>query len=160
MGEHEDRTLADRQGADDDEPSESLMEAQGPDEDQRILATLAHASILLNLVTGLGGLVVAFLIWITQKDRSTYVEDQALQSLAFQAAVVGLTVAVAIVMSVSFASICLIPIGALLAVGVVGVPIGGCAYGIYAATKTYQGLDFKYRWIADAVRAGKERAGQ
>jgi len=62
---------------------ENGLEVQVPSQDEKTLAALAHASMLLNIVSGLGGLLVAFLIWMTQRDKSRYVEDQALQSLVF-----------------------------------------------------------------------------
>jgi len=57
-----------------------------------------------------------------------------------------------IIMILSFASICLIPLGLLLILGVIGFPIAGCAYSIYAAMETYQGKDFKYCLIGDTIR--------
>ena len=135
----------------------SAEEDQSPSQDERTLAALAHASALLNIVSGLGGLVVAFLIWLTQKDRSDYVEDQALQSLVFQAAVVLLTGAAVVLMTVAFASVCLIPVGILLIVGVIGIPLGGIAYSVYAAVLTYQGRQFKYWWLGDAIRGQKRQ---
>jgi uncharacterized Tic20 family protein len=53
--------------------------------DERMMAGLAHGSVLLGLVTnGVGGIGVALLIWLTQKGKSAYVAAQALQALVYQ----------------------------------------------------------------------------
>ena len=62
--------------------------------DERTWATLAHASALLNVFSGAGGLIAAAVIWLTQKDKSAWVGFHGLQSLIFQAAVTILTVLV------------------------------------------------------------------
>jgi len=54
-------------------------------QDERVLAALAHGSILLGLFTnGVGGIGAALVIWITQKEKSAYVAAQALQALVYQ----------------------------------------------------------------------------
>lgn len=54
-------------------------------QDDRILAGLAHGSILLGPFTnGLGGIVAALVIWLIQKEKSAYVAYQALQALVYQ----------------------------------------------------------------------------
>ena len=61
-------------------------------QDDKVLAALAHGSILLGAVTsGIGGIVAALIIWLTQKDKSAYAAAQALQALVYQVAVTLLT---------------------------------------------------------------------
>jgi uncharacterized Tic20 family protein len=64
------------------------------EQQERVLAGLAHGSIVLGLFTnGIGGIGTALVIWLTQKEKSAYVAAQALQALAYQVAtfvVVGL----------------------------------------------------------------------
>ena len=55
-------------------------------QDERTWSILAHLSILLNLITGLGGPVAALIIWLVYKDRSQKVAFHALQSLWYQVA--------------------------------------------------------------------------
>lgn len=56
-------------------------------QDEKVLAALAHGSILLSLLTnGIGGVVAALVIWLVQKDKSRYVARQSLQALVYQAA--------------------------------------------------------------------------
>jgi uncharacterized Tic20 family protein len=55
-------------------------------QDERVLAGLAHGSILLGIFTsGIGGIVTALVIWLIQKEKSAYVAGQALQALVYQA---------------------------------------------------------------------------
>jgi hypothetical protein len=52
----------------------------GYTQEERLLAGLAHASI----VTGVIGLVASLLIYITQKEKSAYTARQALQAVFYQ----------------------------------------------------------------------------
>jgi uncharacterized Tic20 family protein len=59
-----------------------------PKQEERVLAGLAHGSILLGLLTnGVGGVVAALVIWLLQKQKSAYVAAQALQALVYQTVV-------------------------------------------------------------------------
>jgi uncharacterized Tic20 family protein len=51
-----------------------------PSADERILAALAHVTILVPFM----GVVAPIVIWVTQKDKSRYVGFQALQAVVFQ----------------------------------------------------------------------------
>src|SRR5215210_4624103 len=72
-----------------------------PTEDERILAALAHASIVANVVN-LAGMIATSLIWTIQRERSPYVRAHALQALVYQ----GVVLLVMIVL-VLFWGICL-----------------------------------------------------
>jgi uncharacterized Tic20 family protein len=48
--------------------------------DERILAALAHITILVPLM----GVIAPIVIWVTQKEKSRYVGYQALQAVVFQ----------------------------------------------------------------------------
>ena len=48
------------------------------------LLVLMHLSQLLNLVTGLGGLIVPLVIWLTQKDKVTHMDQQGKSVVNFQ----------------------------------------------------------------------------
>jgi uncharacterized Tic20 family protein len=54
-----------------------------PTNEERTLAALAHASIVLN-TAGFIGLVAAAAIWVTQRERSAYVRGHAIQALWYQ----------------------------------------------------------------------------
>jgi uncharacterized Tic20 family protein len=126
----------------------------GPTQDERTIAALAHASNLLNLVTGFGGLIAAAVIWLSYRDRSKYVEDQALQATVFQGlllvsgALVALMWIAVGLLSAIIIGLCLIPFALLLSL----VPVVAFFYPFYAALEVYQGRDFKYLWVGDLVR--------
>lgn len=54
-------------------------------QEERVLAAAAHGSILVSLLTsGLGGVLAATAIWLTQREKSGYAAFQALQALVYQ----------------------------------------------------------------------------
>ncbi len=116
-------------------------------------AALAHASTLLGFATGgLAGVAAAFLIWLVYREKSKYVAFQAMQALVFQMAWMGATIAVAAAMALSILTICLIPLGLVLLLAVVGLPFAGLFYGLYAAYETYYGADFLYWKVGEFVQ--------
>lgn len=116
-------------------------------------AALAHASTLLGFATGgLAGVAAALLIWLVYREKSKYVAFQAMQALVFQMAWMGATVAVAVAMALSILTICLIPLGLVLLLAVVGLPFAGLLYGLYAAYETYYGADFLYWKVGEFVQ--------
>lgn len=128
--------------------------------DERSMAALAHGSILLSLLTGgLGGLIVALVIWGVYRDKSRWVAYQAMQAFAFQLATLLITAGLGFVtmvagiitgaLSVILIGLCLLPITLLLALLVVVFPLLAVAYGIYGALETYNGRDFRYLWLGD-----------
>lgn len=131
-------------------PQGSGMSAQ----DERTWSMLAHLSILLNLVTGIGGPIAALVIWLVYKDKSQRVAFHALQSLWYQVAwVVILTVGWTItgILSLILIGILLIPVMFVATF----VPF---VHQCYAAYKVYQGVDYRYPLIADMVDSGRRFA--
>lgn len=51
-----------------------------PTQDERIMAALAHATIIMPFM----GVIAPIVIWATQKEKSHYVGFQALQALVYQ----------------------------------------------------------------------------
>ncbi len=134
-------------------------------EDERTMAALAHGSILLSLFSaGVGGLLVALVIWGVYRDRSRWVADQALQAFVFQLAALVLTAALALLTTVAWAvtgaliavliGLCLVPFAALLTLVAILFPVLALAYGVYGALEAYNGRDFQYLWIGDWLREG------
>jgi uncharacterized Tic20 family protein len=124
-----------------------------PTNDERTLAALAHASIVLN-TTGLIGLVAVALIWATQRERSAYVRGHAIQALGYQV----LVLVIAVILTLSWAmclSLSLLPAALrpeLYAGGLPGlfwVAIAGMAlpalFGIAAAVYALFGAAQAYR---------------
>jgi uncharacterized Tic20 family protein len=107
--------------------------------DDNLMAALAHVGIIV------GGILIALIIWVTQKDKSKYVDFQAKQALAYQLAV-GVVFfvmwIVAIALTVLMIGFLLIPVALLFMLLAV-------IYGLYGAYKCYQGENFRYAIIGD-----------
>lgn len=118
--------------------------------DEQTWSMLAHLSVLLSLISGIGGLVAALVIWLVYKDRSDRVAFHALQSLWYQVAwfgifaVYGLATVVLSIVTLGLATIVLVPLAFLIAL----VPI---AHQCYAAYKVNNGVDYRYPIVADMI---------
>lgn len=55
-----------------------------PDEDERLTAAMAHASMIAN-AAGLTGLALTVILWATQRQRSRFVRAHIVQALVYQA---------------------------------------------------------------------------
>jgi uncharacterized protein len=131
-------------------PQGSGMSAQ----DERTWSMLAHLSILLSLVTGIGGPIAALVIWLVYKDKSQRVAFHALQSLWYQVAWIVIIFAYVIVSTIL--SIVIIGIFMFFLLPLIAlVPL---VHQCYAAYKVYQGVDYRYPIIADMVDSGRRFA--
>lgn len=120
-------------------------------QDERTWSMLAHLSVLLNLITGIGGPIAALVIWLVYKDRSSRVSFHALQSLWYQ-------VAWAVILFVGWTAtfiLSFILIGFLLMPVMLVASLVPFVHQCYAAYKVNQGVDYRYPVIADMV--DKER---
>lgn len=135
-------------------------------QDELTMAALAHAGILLGLITnGLGGIAVALAIWLYERERSAWVSFQALQALVFQLALLAVTLlaggavgvawAVVGVLAALIVGLCLIPPALVLTLLLAVIPLGGLVYGLYAAYETYNGREFRYWLVADFLEKGR-----
>ena len=135
----------------------SMYASGGASGDEKTWSVLAHLSILVSLLTGIGGFVAALVIWLVYKDRSPRIGFHALQSLWYQVAWTGIIIAFGVVATVlsfvtfGLAAVVLIPLGILLAF----VPF---VHQCYAAYKVSQGVDYRYPIIADMID-GSRRFG-
>jgi uncharacterized Tic20 family protein len=123
--------------------------------DERTWGMLAHLSVLLNLVTGMGGPIAALIIYLVYKDRSRIVAYHSLQAFVFQlicwvggGAVAGVMWALSGILSAVLIGLLLMPIACLFSL----LPLGGLVYGIVGAVQVSQGKDFKYLWVGDWMR--------
>lgn len=128
-------------------------------------AMLAHLSILLNLITGILGPVVALIIYLVYKDRSRYIAYQSLQSTIFQLIVwvgVGLVIGAiwlfTAILSIFLIGLLLVPFSLLATLFLLVVPLGSLIYGVYAGIKCSHGEDFRYWLVGDWVRGTYEDA--
>jgi hypothetical protein len=124
--------------------------------DERLWAAIAHASILLNLLTAFLGVITPLIIYLVYKDRSRYVAGQAMQAFVFQLVwwvgggiLVGLAWAAVALMSIVLVGLLCVPIAILVSL----IPVAACIYGIVGALQAYEGRDFRYWLIADWVKA-------
>ncbi len=122
--------------------------------DERTWAMIAHLSILVNLLSGVLGPVVAIVIYAVFKERSKFVAFQSLQSFVFQmvwwvgsGVIVGVVWAITGLLSAVLIGLCLIPFACALTM----VPLAAVIYGVYGAVETAQGHDFRYWLIGDWV---------
>ena len=116
-------------------------------QDERTWSIIAHLSILLCLISAIGGPVAALIIWMVYKDRSQKVAFHALQSFWYQVAwIVILSVGWAITFILMFVLVgfLLIPVMAITSF----VPF---VHQCYAAYKISQGVEYRYPIIADRV---------
>jgi uncharacterized protein len=130
-----------------------------PPSEERTWGMLAHLSTLLNLVTGFGGPIAAFVIYVVYKDRSRFVAYHAMQSMIFQliwwfggGVLIGLMWAIVGALSSILIGIVLIPFAVVLTLLLALLPVGALVYGIIGALKVNQGEDFKYWLVGDWVR--------
>lgn len=120
-------------------------------QDERQWSMLAHLSVLVNLVTGIGGPIAALVIWLVYKDRSRRVAFHALQSLWYQVAwavILFLGWSITIFLSLFVIGLLLVPVMLVASL----VPF---IHQCYAAYKVNQGFDYRYPVIADMVDRGR-----
>lgn len=123
--------------------------------EERTWAMLAHLSVLLNLITGFLGGMVALVIYFIYKDRSRFVAYHAMQAFIFQSITwigAGFNAAVLIISGFALAFLiipllCLIP--GFLAILLVPASL---VYGVIGGVRVSNGEDFRYWLVGDWVR--------
>jgi uncharacterized Tic20 family protein len=123
--------------------------------DERTWAMLSHLSVLLNLVTGLGGPIAAFIIYLVYKERSRFVAYHAMQSMVFQliwwvggSILAGIFWAMSGVLSAIVIGFLCIPFACIFG----AMPIVALIYGVIGGVQTSQGQDFKYWLVGNWTR--------
>lgn len=155
--------------------SESHHTNPAPNQDERIMAALAHGSIILPL----WGVIGPIIVWVTQKEKSAYLRFQALQAIAFHAVYfASMFAGMACYMcsffgllGSSYFGIALRDAGPasdifgvrfftpFLIFGALFVVMGlFIVYGIFAGVRNLQGHDFEYLVIGPRVRRYIESA--
>jgi uncharacterized Tic20 family protein len=138
--------------------------------DEKTLAGLAHGSILLGLVSGgIGGIVAALVIWLTQKEKSAYAGAQALQALVYQAITLIVTTLVWCCWGLLWVLLIVVPVtsqpyayesapppGIWVGMALMVFPLAVWAltilYGLYGAARCFGGHDFKYAIIGNWLK--------
>ncbi len=146
-----------------------MSEERVTTQEERVLAGLAHGSILLGIFTnGIGGIAAALVVWLTQKEKSAYTAGQALQALVYQIATMVLTWIVWACWGCAWMALLLPPLMAnpdayqttppaglwvglilmIVPLGIMGLTV---LYGLWGAVRCLGGHDFKYavigRWL-------------
>lgn len=138
-------------------------------QDQRLMAALAHGSILIGpLTNGVGGVIAALVIWVVQREKSAYAAAQALQALVYQAATTLVTMLawccwgvlwVALIVPPVMANPELyentVPAGFWVGLSLMAIPLLlwglTIVYGLVGAVRCLGGHDFRYaiigRWL-------------
>lgn len=142
------------------EPQAPIEQLQSQDE--RILASLAHGSILLGLFTnGLGGVATSLIIWLTQREKSDFVARQALQAMVYQLATFVVTLTAFGCWGLTWLGLMLPPLlanpqayqnappptmigGMVLMLCPLGIGLLTMLYGLFGAARCLMGSDFKY----------------
>ncbi len=119
--------------------------------DEQTWSMLSHLSVLVNLITGVGGPVAALVIWLVYKDRSQRVAFHALQSLWYQVAwavILFVGWSITIFLSLFFIGLLLVPVMLVASL----VPF---VHQCYAAYKVNQGIDYRYPIVANMIDGGR-----
>ncbi len=104
-----------------------------PSSEQRQWAMFAHLSALIGLIVPFGNVLGPLVIWLVQKDKMAFVDDQGKEALNFQITVFGAALVSMLAM--------LILIGFLL---IVVVGLGALVFTIIAAIKANEGVAYRY----------------
>ena len=123
--------------------------------EERILAALAHGSILLSYY----GLLIPAIIWITQRERSRFVGFQSLQAIVFQLLAVGfqfistvLTLFKNVIPSLAnVPSNTFMPWVTYLHMAVSLIQIMFVIYGFSGVIATLSGVSFRYLWVGTSI---------
>ena len=146
-----------------------------PSDDERLLAALAHASIIMNTLSG-AGIIAAGAIWVTQRERSAFVGRHALQALLFQFAGL-LCVLVGGLAWGGCAALGLLPallrpdlytggpppffwLALLLGLGLLSFVLGGVAYALVAAAQAWRGHPFSYPLVGRLAYPSQARSAR
>lgn len=139
-------------------------------QNERTLAGLAHASILLGIFTGgIGGIITALAIWAVNKEKSAYVAFHALQALVYQVATYVLTMLAWCCWGLLWTLLIMVPLiidpmayettppaGIWIGMFLMVVPMAiwglTILYGLWAAVRCLGGHDFRYAIIGNWLK--------
>ena len=109
--------------------------------DERMWATFAHLGIIAGFIIPLGNVIAPLIIWLTQREKSSYVEAHAKEALNFQitASIFAIGAAILIFIFIGILLLALIGIAALV-------------FGILGAMKANQGEMYQYPFSLRLVK--------
>lgn len=133
-----------QQGSDDsaeNSPSTEPAAANLSDNQIRNIAMWCHLSALAGLLVPMGNLIGPLVVWLTQRDKSAFIDDQGKEAINFQLSVM------------VYAAVCflliLILVGFLL---LLALSFGALALVIIAALQANQGVAYRYPLIIRFIR--------
>jgi hypothetical protein len=140
-------------------PPEPISPYMAQNSEDRTWSMIAHLSVLLNLVTGFLGPVVALIIYLVYKDRSKYIAYQSMQAFVFQLicwvgaglVVIGMWIVTILLIPVLVGILC-VPFSLIGMILLGMLPVISLVYCVVGAIQTSQGKDFRYYWVGDWVR--------
>ena len=139
------------------------MEDNIPTSDERIMAGLANGAVIVPM----WGLLLAAIIWLTQREKSEYVRQQGAQAIAWQVTQLG---AMFLGLIFYFVSFFLMMGGTIMLAPESGGPppiffipfiVFGCIFvfqfvfiiiGIWAGVRTFQGHAFVYPLVGSYIQ--------
>ena len=153
--------------------SEETRETGSAIQDERVMAAIAHVTVIFSAV----GLIGPLIIWGTQKEKSPVVAFQALQAAAYQFLLLlggllagalymcsFLSFPVTALLSVPFderAALCFPFLGFSCTFGVLFLLmlawLAYVGYGLFAAVSVLQGNDFRYVFLGPRLERYLER---
>ena len=113
--------------------AEPLSTAAPISQEERSWALAAHLSALVGSVILFGNIVAPLVIWLVQKDKMPFVDDQAKEALNFQISVT--------IYILACVPLMLILIGIPLAIG---IGLAALILLIVAAIKANEGVRYRY----------------
>ena len=144
------------------------MVQNGPNRDERTMAGLAHASVIMFGM----GIIASVVLWASEKERSRYVAYQALQATVYH--IIGFCVFMAgmgcwlLLYFASFIPLMIsatqgsdeVPLAFVLSMVLMVIPLGFMGLwmigGLWGAVRAFQGRDFSYPAIGDWVERWME----
>ena len=153
--------------------SQDVKEAGSATQDERIMAAVAHATIIWPTF----GLIAPLVIWGTQREKSPFLAFQALQAAAYQfllligALLAGalymcsfLSMPVTALLSAPFgegAAVCLPFLGFSCTFGVLFLLmlawLAYVGYGLFAAVSVLQGNEFRYVFLGSWLESYRDQ---
>ncbi|MDF1817998.1 MAG: DUF4870 domain-containing protein [Immundisolibacteraceae bacterium] len=122
-------------------PSVEPVAANLSDNQIRNIAMWCHLSALAGLLVPMGNLIGPLVVWLTQRDKSAFIDDQGKEAINFQLSVM------------VYAAVCflliLILVGFLL---LLALSFGALALVIIAALQANQGVAYRYPLIIRFIR--------
>ena len=154
--------------------SEEAKEAGSPTQDERVMAAVAHATIIFSAV----GLIGPLIIWGTQREKSPFLAFQALQAAAYQFLLLlggllagalymcsFLSMPITALLSAPFderATICLPFLGFSCTFGILFLLmlawLAYVGYGLFGALSVLQGSGFRYAFLGSWLESYLEQA--